>query len=47
MKIWLEETAMRRACTAPQREMPVIPSATISTVARMVFTGCLSLFFFQ
>lgn len=38
---------MRRACTAPQREMPVIPSATIRAVESMVFTGWLSRFFFQ
>jgi hypothetical protein len=46
MKIWLEETAIRRACTAPHREMPVIPSATISAVASMVFTGSVPRFTF-
>jgi transposase InsO family protein len=39
MKIWLEEAAMRRACTSPHREMPVIPNAKIRAVARRTFTG--------
>ena len=47
MKIWLEETAMRCACTAPHREIPVIPSARIRAVARIVFTGYPSRFIFH